>query len=467
MSYLHNAPESFQDRAFVRFRAMIQDTSASPEMYLAEADDHKYGGWGAAHDTPAEIDYENLRECSVFWAVSIPGESDWVGNRHSQQSVSTSKPSQSHKYPVPAAHHVGMQLKVYDTSAAETLKTTDIATFVGLLTSEPLQHELEVDNPKTVPTLHVLFHKGSIADLRNEVIEWIAREALADDKEAAEWVLLSCIARVQSRAPPILPPTLTLSRFPSSTGPSSPPPTLHAVLAYLFPSVSLLPLSLETINQTPFMPESREEDLHSGWLQLPRGNICLVTESGVTEGGVNEKGVLNLRATQESMIHQMLDYVFPFSSYKFETDITWIVLSEGRKSAFFQTDINFPLNAESSSDRLYKPKEDVVLPAQDRLEAFRNLVCSSKIGTTGVAEDAAEYIQNDFVNQRKVNSDNTLSTSAAKPTVTADDLIQKMMVAKSLALSLHESEVTVDIWKRMKELDMKRVERVERMSDLG
>ena len=73
-----------------------------------------------------------------------------------------------------------------------------------------------------------------------------------------------------------------------------------------------------------------------------------------------------------------------------------------------------------------------MLPAQDRLEAFRNLVCSSKIGTAGVAEDAAEvhigfvsltalgfyanciqYIQNDFVNQRKVNSDNTPSTSAA------------------------------------------------------
>jgi len=91
--------------------------------------------------------------------------------------------------------------------------------------------------------------------------------------------------------PAIFPPSLTLSRFPSPPAGSSALPTLHSLLAHLFPSVSLLPLSLDTINQTAFVPESREEDLHSGWLQLPGGSICLVTESGVTEGGVNEKGI--------------------------------------------------------------------------------------------------------------------------------------------------------------------------------
>jgi hypothetical protein len=130
---------------------MVQDTSASPEMYLAEAGDHKYGGWGAAHDTAQEeIDYENLRECSILWAVSIPGESDWISK--GQQSPTASVSNQAHKYPVPAARHVGLQLKVlikyhpkyclhfsqvYDAPAAEALKTTDIATFVGLLSSEP------------------------------------------------------------------------------------------------------------------------------------------------------------------------------------------------------------------------------------------------------------------------------------------------------------------------------------------
>ncbi|THV01714.1 hypothetical protein K435DRAFT_775943 [Dendrothele bispora CBS 962.96] len=479
---LNNPPESFKDRALIRFRAMVQDTSASPEMYLAEAGGHKYGGWGVVYDAPDEIDYDNLRECSVFWAVSIPGESDWIHEGQAQPISSAQAPSQPHKYPHPNIAHVGIQLKIYNPSVAETLKSTDTATFVGLITSEP--RDLDTHASDAVPTLHVLFHRPhpitilpytfplpspreSISGLRRELIEWIAREALADDIDAAEWVLLCCLARVQSRTPPILPPSLTLSRFPSPPTPSLCTPVLCAVITHLFPAVTLLPLSLGTINDSCFMPESREEDLHSGWLQLPRGSICLVTESGVTEGDINEKGVLNLRATQEIMTHQVLDYVFPYSSFKFETDIAWIVLSEGHKSAFFQTHISIPLKMTNEisdtgvKERLFKPKDEITLPPQDKLEMFRSLVGGAKIGLVGVSEDAAEFIQEDFVEERRTS--NIASTSASKPhsKITADDLIRRMTMAKLLALSLHETEVTVDIWNRMKELDARRTSRLD------
>ena len=33
-------------------------------------------------------------------------------------------------------------------------------------------------------------------DIREELISWIAEEALGGDQQAAEWVLLSCISRV-------------------------------------------------------------------------------------------------------------------------------------------------------------------------------------------------------------------------------------------------------------------------------
>ena len=63
-----------------------------------------------------------------------------------------------------------------------------------------------------VPTLHVLFTKphasnnllrqfpsppgASDTDIRKELVYWIADEGLGGDRHAAEWVLLSCIARV-------------------------------------------------------------------------------------------------------------------------------------------------------------------------------------------------------------------------------------------------------------------------------
>lgn len=63
------------------------------------------------------------------------------------------------------------------------------------------------------------------------------------------------------------------------------------MLSLIFPLVSVLPLSLETINTTSFAPELKQEDLHGGWLQLPQGSICVITESKLTEGGINERGI--------------------------------------------------------------------------------------------------------------------------------------------------------------------------------
>jgi hypothetical protein len=53
---------------------------------------------------------------------------------------------------------------------------------------------------------------------------------------------------------------------------------------------SMLPLSLAILNTTAFAPESKGENLSSGWLQLPKGSACVITENMVTEGVVSEQG---------------------------------------------------------------------------------------------------------------------------------------------------------------------------------
>ena len=77
---VRRSPSSFQPGALVRFRAMVQDTSASPAMYLAQTHSGRCAGWGIAHpddEDGKDIDYANLRDCAVVWAVSVPGESEW------------------------------------------------------------------------------------------------------------------------------------------------------------------------------------------------------------------------------------------------------------------------------------------------------------------------------------------------------------------------------------------------------
>jgi len=51
-----------------------------------------------------------------------------------------------------------------------------------------------------------------------------------------------------------------------------------------------LPLSLELLNRQPSVPESKQEDLHSGFLQVPHGTTMLITEDGVREGKLVEQG---------------------------------------------------------------------------------------------------------------------------------------------------------------------------------
>ncbi|KAG6889789.1 hypothetical protein C0992_004207 [Termitomyces sp. T32_za158] len=467
-----NDPNEHKDRALVRFRAMIQDTSPSPEMYLARRTGARCGGWGLSDPASlAAIDYADLRECTVLWAVSVPGESPWcasaVENVDTPQKHVAHTPPLPHKFPVPGMRHLGVQIKVYTRDrVADAFGSTDIHTFVGILTSEPLSNSLELDTPVLVPTLHVLFSQpvpptivprvypsmSHSKEIRDELIAWIADTSLAGDLDAAEWVLLSIISRVQSRIPPILPLSLTLSRFPSPSGPNTTPALLH-VLSQVVALLTTLPLSLETINNTPFAPESKDEDLHSGWLQLPRGSACLVTEGGITEGKVVERGLVNLRALQEAISTQRLEYVFPFSCFAFDTDVTFITLAEGKKSAFFQTDINVPLQPQTTNFDFYATPEAIRQLPQEKLDAFRSLIGAAKVGNMTVGENSAQFIQDDFVKERQAAS------STSEP-FSSESLIQRMMTARLLALSLHETEITVPIWEAAKSMDMRRKARI-------
>lgn len=77
-----------------------------------------------------------------------------------------------------------------------------------------LHTDIDLPSPIMVPTLHVLFlqlipltivprsypylppNPLSISDIRDELIAWIADQALAGDRMTAEWILLCVIARV-------------------------------------------------------------------------------------------------------------------------------------------------------------------------------------------------------------------------------------------------------------------------------
>ena len=82
-------PHMRRSRSLVKFHAMVQDTSRSPEMYLSSmsspSGEPLCGGWGLENEHPPDVqagalydyDTEKLRERTVLWAVNIPGETSW------------------------------------------------------------------------------------------------------------------------------------------------------------------------------------------------------------------------------------------------------------------------------------------------------------------------------------------------------------------------------------------------------
>ncbi|KAJ3783713.1 hypothetical protein GGU11DRAFT_783438 [Lentinula aff. detonsa] len=514
----------------VQFRGMVQDTSASPELYLSQLKDGKYGGWGAHDAIDQPVDYSNLRECNRYWVVSVPGESEWVGQALLEHKASMTLPrshqNADHKFPLTSTSHIGIQANVYSAQSDADMKSTDIVTFVGLFEAEcdilhvifhfPANTVRKIDRVYPLSMLDTQESDHRTGTLRRELVSWIADESLAGDMDAAEWVLLSAISRVQSRHPPIMPASLTLARFPvpitrtvpaASTsaspavpGPStsSSTPTLYHVLSLLMPIITHVPLSLPLLNDGAFVPESKprprsesvdedpEDELYSGILQLAPSTLCFVTDSGVTEGQINDRGVRNLRALQEVIRNQTLEYVFPYSGYRFETDIGCIVCTEGKKSALVETHITVPLEPGDSltssevQQRLYKSSAEINLPPLERLEAWRKLIGGAMakqtgsivdssspspsppqalVGGIGVSNEAAELIQEEFVQERQREVKSPLETKTQTIT-TPDDLIHRMLIAKLIALSSHEPEVSIEVWKQMKDLESRRKARM-------
>ncbi|KAG8217374.1 aspartic peptidase domain-containing protein [Butyriboletus roseoflavus] len=437
---------------------MIQDTSLQNEMYLAGLSNDRCGGWGIQpthndHDSNS-FDPDRLGTASIFWAISQV-------SLYINPLSPISSPFQEHltsvfvsRYFIPFCVACSTDAyKVYDNAEVESLHSTDVVTFVGITSSESLS--IEDDSSPEVPVLHVLCYQVASANpiltnidvsVRTDLIDWISGEALGGDNDAAEW-LLQLASKIHTRAIPLLPPSLTISRFPQPSSAEF-PPTLSHVLEELLPQYLLIPLSLDLLNKIPFLPESKDEDLHSGYLQLPTGTAILLTETAIQEGKLLERGITNVQAIQDVMNSQTVEYIFPFSSkFTFHTDISMVVVSEGRKSAFFQTSINFPLRCSDTTPHLYKPKDDIFLPPAGKMAVYRSYIaaCKAVSEKVQVTEETSKHIQDDFVRRRQQDK-----------SVTPDELIHLMKVARLLAASWLQNEVTIDVWEKAKELDRRR-----------
>lgn len=151
--------------------------------------------------------------------------------------------------------------------------------------------------------------------------------------------------------------SLPLAPTNSSTTETSPSSSLIRTLSALVPSLAPLSLTINSLNDpsSRFSPRSRDESLDSGMLQLTKGTNVVIDLTKLGEGKLNDTGqspvsplpvarwncetnarvsevtgVRNLRSLSTTVSQQKLVYEFPFSSFELETDLGFLVVSEGK-----------------------------------------------------------------------------------------------------------------------------------------
>lgn len=88
--------------------------------------------------------------------------------------------------------------------------------------------------------------------------------------------------------------------------------------------------------------------------------------------------------------------MFPYSSFSFDLDLSFLILAQGRKSPFLTTDISIPLRAPNTIDAtklgqvLYKADNEVRLPSKSTLESFRWYIQQAKRTKVTVGAEVAK-----------------------------------------------------------------------------
>ncbi|CAG8714942.1 1829_t:CDS:10, partial [Funneliformis caledonium] len=490
----------------VRFRAMIQNTGFGHEVFVSSYEMvnndgikqrkfHKYSDEIILKDENLNDVLESLNsptnefsERQLFYCTSVPGETqsrlksvtDIEGLHQNNLNKFTSK------YPFPKEKHMAAVVKIYEKE--DSFKVTDVVEFIGVLNyprkatndaNESQCEEFNVLYENTAscytPSVHVIFYRklhptgnplipttnlsvypNDAKRVRNAMIQYIAA-AFGGDDLVAEFVLLQLLSRIHLRQNGLALGKLALniSNAPIvANGNSNNDLSLEhdnlfakrisSVLASLLPKYHDLPLTLSTLNEVFYFPRSNN-DLDSGVLQVSQGTWFLIDETVLKEGKLCDTGIRNLKALNDILDHQKLNYTFPFNNYEFDTDIGIITLSNAK--SFLNHDCNIPL--------IQKPENITILDVpEDTLNQFRNFISILRWTDFNIPENISDYIQTDYVTQRQKASRNGI------PLMSQEDLMLLLNLSRLVGLSFGSSELTKELWEHTKKLDEARRDRI-------
>jgi hypothetical protein len=236
-------------------------------------------------------------------------------------------------------------IKLYDENI-RAFKLNEVVTFVGHLEfTQPLQtgdEEMKdetddiktgVPNERLLPQLHVFtfkrnqcFHLNPVlkteeatedlvkveSDLVEETrgkILAVLKMILAGDNLAAEYVLLSLLARVHTRKDAFILGNVSVNITNISFIQAR---NLAKFISAIMPFSMHLPVTIESLEQKRFCPRKNYDTnlLESGVLQLVDGTFVILDETTMKEGQLKGEGINAIKALATLIEQQVVEYDF-------------------------------------------------------------------------------------------------------------------------------------------------------------
>lgn len=107
---------------------------------------------------------------------------------------------------------------------------------------------------------------------------------------------------------------------------------LYSVIECLLPNSLYIPLSIENLNTSSFVPKKdySKNRLSSGVLQLPKSSHIVLDETRLENGKLDQGGCMAISDLSELIRNQQLSYDFQYYKIPYKTDFPVLIVSEGK-----------------------------------------------------------------------------------------------------------------------------------------
>lgn len=317
---------------------------------------------------------------------------------------------------------------------------------------------------------------ANVAAMRNQLVDFLT-QTVGGDTLAAEYLLLGLVSHVYSRADPSTPLgnlslNLSLDKSFGAEQKQGFIARIQQTLTSLMPMVARVDLSLKELNSSKFMPHKdyEREILLSGVLQVANGTTMLVNETALTAGQLNDQGVKNIAALQSLIDKMLLPYDFHYYNMDFPQDVAVVTVSEGK--SVLPVTVVVPIVSTIATTAEMQPS---LLLEEQVLECFRVFVSVLRSFVVTIGNEEAEMAEKHYMKCRKsqqkvvvnirmtlyvVRNESSKADKCVYDVLQLEDLHRWLRLARLVALSRGEGQISKDSWSAMLVLEAKRLARL-------